>query len=45
MIVVAGQELFYYISNEHCLYTTNIVMCDCDTSCVTCNIYSKEDYY
>jgi len=28
MIAVAGQELLYYISDEHCLYTTNIVTCD-----------------
>jgi len=30
MIAVAGQEVLYYISDERCLYTTNIVMCDCD---------------
>jgi len=36
MIAVAGQELLYYVSNVSCLYTTNSV---------TCNIYSKEDYY
>jgi len=28
MIVVAGQELLYYISDERCLYTTNIVTRD-----------------
>jgi len=28
MIVVAGQELFNYISDERCLYTTNIVTRD-----------------
>jgi len=45
MIAVAGQELLYYISDERCLYTTNIVTRDCDMWRVTCNIYSKEDYY
>ena len=30
MIAVAGQELLHYISDELCLYTTNIVMHDCD---------------
>ena len=45
MIAVAGQGLLYYISDERCLYTTNIVTRDCDACRVTCNIYSKEDYY
>jgi len=45
--VILYKQWTLFIYNKHCdawLWCVT-VMCDCDTWRVTCNIYSREDYY